>query len=74
MKQYDKQTIHMYSYPNTIYIPSTNFSTPSSPRPLSYFTAFIDTSINFHASVNKEINSTARTIRFTSRLKVFTKT
>jgi hypothetical protein len=27
IKQYDKKNIHMYNYPNMMYIPSSNYST-----------------------------------------------
>jgi hypothetical protein len=48
INQYDKRNIHMYNYPNMIYIPSSNCSAPCSPRPSLHFTTHIDTSFPFN--------------------------
>jgi hypothetical protein len=41
----------MYSYPNMIDIPSSNYSTPCSQRRLHHFTTLIDASLHFHLTL-----------------------
>ena len=41
----------MYNYPDMVCIPSSNYSTPCSPRPSLDFTSLINTSFPFNFTV-----------------------